>query len=51
MAYKYTEKPLIVIYYDVNYQHNYVKDTQFIREKILQIAKHFVGSNLRFAIR
>jgi len=50
MAYKYTEKPLIVIYYDVNYQHNYVKDTQFIREKILQIAKHFVGSNLRFAI-
>ena len=28
-----------------------IQDTQFIREKVLQVAKHFVGSNLRFAIR
>jgi len=48
--FKYPEKPLIVIYYDVNYAHQYVKDTQFIRKKILDIAKHFVDSNLKFAI-
>jgi len=50
LNFKYPEKPIIVIYYDVNYQHQYVKDTQFIRNKILNIAKHFVDSNLRFAI-
>ena len=48
--FKYPEKPLIVIYYDVNYAHQYVKDTQFIRKKILEIAQHFVDSNLKFAI-
>jgi len=50
MITKYGEKPLIVIYYDVNFNHQYVKDTQFIREKILSVAKHFVDSNLRFAL-
>ena len=50
MHFKYPEKPQIVIYYDVNYAHQYVKDTQFIRKKILDIAKHFVDSNLKFAI-
>ena len=50
MLFKYPEKPIIVIYYDVNYQHQYVKDTQFIRNKVLNIAKLFVESNLRFAI-
>jgi len=48
--FKYSEKPLVVVYYDVNYQHQYVKDTQFIRNKIVEIAKHFKESNLRFAI-
>jgi len=50
MPFKYPEKPIIVIYYDVNYQHQYVKDTQFIRNKILKIARNFVDSNLKFAI-
>ena len=50
MGFKYPEKPMIVIYYDVNYAHQYVKDTQFIRNKILDIAKHFTDSNLKFAI-
>jgi len=48
--FKYTEKPLVVIYYDVNYAHSYIKDTQFVRNKIVEIAKHFKDSNLRFAI-
>merc|ERR550519_1772452 len=48
--FKYSEKPLVVVYYDVNYQHQYVRDTQFIRNKIVEIAKHFKESNLRFAI-
>ncbi|TRY73095.1 hypothetical protein TCAL_00905 [Tigriopus californicus] len=49
-AFKYTERPLVVIYYDVNYDHQYVKDTQFIRKKVLEVAKNFLGSNLKFAI-
>lgn len=48
--FKYHERPLIVVYYDVNYEHQYVKDTQFIRNKVLAVAKDFVGSNLKFAI-
>lgn len=48
--FKYTERPLIVIYYDVNYDHQYVSDTQYIRKKIVEAAKEFVGSNLKFAI-
>lgn len=48
--FKFVERPLVVIYYDVNYDHQYVKDTQFIRKKVLEVAKNFVGSNLKFAI-
>jgi len=48
--FKYHERPLIVIYYDVNYDHQYTKDTQYIRNKIVEVAKKFVGSNLKFAI-
>lgn len=48
--FKYTERPLIVIYYDVNYDHQYTQDTQYIRNKVVQVAKNFVGSNLKFAI-
>ena len=49
-TFKYVERPLITIYYDVNYDHQYVKDTQFVRKKVLEVAKNFVGSNLKFAI-
>ncbi len=48
--FKYTERPLITIYYDVNYDHQYVKETQYIRNKVVEVAKSFVGSNLKFAI-
>ncbi len=48
--FKFVERPLVVVYYDVNYDHQYVKDTQFIRKKVLEVAKNFVGSNLKFAI-
>ena len=50
MAFKYHEKPIIVLYYDVNYDHQFLIDTQFIRKKIVGIARHFTDSNLRFAI-
>jgi len=50
MHFKYPEKPIIVLYYDVNYDHQFVKDTQFIRKKIVEIAKHFTDSNLKFAV-
>ncbi|KAK8746821.1 hypothetical protein OTU49_016835 [Cherax quadricarinatus] len=38
MEFKYTTQPLVVVYYDVNFSHQYVKDTQFIRNKILPVA-------------
>eukprot|EP00088_Acartia_fossae_P059160 TRINITY_DN6994_c0_g1_i2.p1 TRINITY_DN6994_c0_g1~~TRINITY_DN6994_c0_g1_i2.p1 ORF type:complete len:684 (+),score=152.98 TRINITY_DN6994_c0_g1_i2:49-2100(+) len=50
MMHKYNTKPLIVVYYDVNYDHQYVKDTQYIREKVLAVAKHFRNSTLSFCI-
>jgi len=43
-------RPLIVAYYDVNFDHQFVKDTQFIRKKIIDVAKKYTTSNLRFAI-
>ena len=35
--FKYTEKPLIVVYYDVNYEHQFVSDTQYVRNKVLEV--------------
>lgn len=49
-AFKYSTKPLIVVYYDVNFDHQYVKDTQFVRKKVLEVAKVFQNSNAKFAI-
>jgi protein disulfide-isomerase A4 len=49
-AFKYSTKPLIVVYYDVNFDHQYVKDTQFIRKKVVEVAKIFQNSNAKFAI-
>merc|ERR1712001_47371 len=48
--FKYSERPLVVIYYDVNYEHQYTKDTQYIRNKVVQVSKNFLGSSLKFAI-
>ncbi|QQP38011.1 Protein disulfide-isomerase [Caligus rogercresseyi] len=38
--FKYAPRPLVVIYYDVNYDHQYV----------VEVAKEYKSSNLRFAI-
>lgn len=38
MNFKYETRPLVVVYYDVSYSHQYVKDTQYIRNKILPVA-------------
>ncbi|KAK7084932.1 hypothetical protein SK128_013057 [Halocaridina rubra] len=48
MAFKYESRPLVVVYYDVNYSHQYVKDTQYIRNKILPVADK--NRDLLFAI-
>jgi len=48
--FKFTERPMIVVYFDVNYDYQYVKDTQYVRKMILEVAQHFVGSNLKFAM-
>jgi len=49
-AYKYSTKPLVVVYYDVNFSHNYVKDTQIIRKKVLSVANIYKETNIRFAL-
>lgn len=49
-GFKYLTRPLIVVYYDANFDHQYVKDTQFIRKKILEVAKIYQMSNAKFAI-
>jgi len=49
-AFKFVERPLVVVYYDVNYDHQFIADTQFIRKKVLEVAKKYAGSNLKFAI-
>ena len=43
-------RPLIIAYYDVNYDHQFLKDTQYIRNKIVEVAKKYSTSNLKFAI-
>lgn len=48
MALKYENRPLAVVYYDVNFSHQYIKDTQFIRNKILPIADKY--RDITFAI-
>lgn len=48
MNFKYEARPLVVVYYDVNYSHQYVKDTQYIRNKILPVADKY--RELIFAI-
>jgi len=48
--FKFTERPLVVVYFDVNYDYQYIKDTQYVRSQILEVAKNFVGSNLKFAM-
>uniref|UniRef100_A0A0P4W9K9 Protein disulfide-isomerase n=1 Tax=Scylla olivacea TaxID=85551 RepID=A0A0P4W9K9_SCYOL len=47
-AFKYENRPLIVVYYDVNFSHQYIKDTQFIRNKILPVADKY--RDITFAI-
>ena len=36
--FKYTERPMIVVYYDVNYEHQFVADTQYVRNKVLEVS-------------
>nr|CAG4643121.1 EOG090X0438 [Ilyocryptus agilis] len=48
--FKYSAKPLVIVYYDVNFDHQYVKDTQFVRKKVLEVAKVFQPTSIKFAI-
>ena len=40
----------MVVYYDVNFDHQFVKDTQFIRKRVLEVAHFYQKSNAKFAI-
>lgn len=41
MEFKYGSRPVVAVYYDVNFDHQYVKDTQYVRKMILPIADKF----------
>ena len=55
-ASKYAGRPLVVVYYDVNFDHQYVRDTQLVRDKVLQVAGDYLKvaaaeeASLRFAV-
>lgn len=49
-GFKYSTKPLVVVYYDVNFSHQYVKDTQLVRKKVLAAAKVYRETNVKFAV-
>ena len=44
--FKYTERPLIVVYYDVNYDHQFVSETQYIRSKVIEVKKRFLKGKI-----
>jgi hypothetical protein len=47
----YEERPLCVVYYDVNYDDaQYTLDTQHVRDMVLDVAKDYAATKLRFAI-
>lgn len=48
--FKYGTRPLVAIYYDANFGHQYVKDTQITRQKVLEVAKIYLKTNVKFAI-
>ena len=36
-AFKYTHRPLIVVYADVNYESHFLMDTKFVSDKVLEV--------------
>ncbi|KAL1006597.1 hypothetical protein UPYG_G00074260 [Umbra pygmaea] len=40
-AKRYTKRPLVVVYYGVDFSFDYRKDTQYWRSKVLEVAKDF----------
>lgn len=37
----YSSRPLVVVYYDANFDHQYQKNSEIIRAKIVEVAKEF----------
>ncbi len=37
----YSSRPLVVVYYDANFDHQYQKNSEIIRAKIIEVAKEF----------
>lgn len=40
-VYFYSVRPLVVIYYDANFDHQYQKASEITRSKIVEVAKEF----------
>ncbi|KAI6214755.1 Protein disulfide-isomerase [Aphelenchoides besseyi] len=50
VATRYGKNPLVVVYYSVDYSHEYRKGTDYWRKKILPIANKYKDQKFRFAI-
>ena len=37
-SFKYTQRPLIVVYADINYESQFVLDTKFVSDKVLEVS-------------
>ncbi len=40
-VYFYSTRPLIVVYYDANFEHQYEKASELVRSKVVEVAKDF----------
>jgi protein disulfide-isomerase A4 len=40
-VYFYSVRPLVVVYYDANFDHQYQKASEIVRSKIVRVAKEF----------
>jgi len=45
---RFSKRPLVVVYYDVNFNHDYASMTQFWRKKVVEVAKSY--PNVQFAV-
>ncbi|XP_074650434.1 protein disulfide-isomerase A4-like [Tubulanus polymorphus] len=46
---KYFKTPLVVVYYEIDYKRN-PKGSRYWRNRVLRVAKKFIGKNVNFAV-
>ena len=39
-SFKYSQRPLIVVYADISYDSQFILDTKFVSDKVLEVREH-----------